>query len=82
MEYQQLVVIVALVLFGIPLSVLIFFVCRRLHEMHKLSKTRGTVYVSEDGGVYLELDDDKAFEQRVLVLRVKKLKPRGGKENV
>lgn len=80
MDYQQAVILAAIVLFGVPVATLIFFVCRRLHEMHKLSKTRGTIFVSADGGAYLEIDDENAFDQNKIVLRVKKLRT-GGKEN-
>lgn len=82
MEYKEALIFVSIFVIGIPLATLIFFVCRRLHEMHILAKTRGTIYVAEDKSAYLEIDDEAAFDSSKIVLRVKKLNTKqGGTKN-
>lgn len=82
MGYQEALIILIIVIVGIPLAALIFFICRRLHEMHLLAKTRGTIYVAADKSAYLEIDDESAFDNSKIVLRVKKLnEKRGGTNN-
>lgn len=79
MNYEYAIAVMAIVLFGIPLTALIFFVCRRLHELHRESRYAGTIYLNDNRDAYLELDNEEAFSRRFVVLRVKKLK--GGSRN-
>ena len=74
---MQIFIILMIVIFaGFPLTVLTFHVVRRLIELHKIMNPVGTLYVTEDDEIYMELDDRTILEkpQGSVVMRVAKAK--------
>lgn len=69
-----LVILLGVIFIGIPFVMLAFNVIRRLHEMHKLMKPVGTLFVTDEREIYLELDDSTIIDKPygTVVLRVSK----------
>lgn len=82
MNVTQAVVLAAVFLFGVPFTALVYFVCRRLAELHREARTCGTLYVSPEREVFLglEVNAEEVFDKRTVTLKVKKVK--GGNHNV
>ena len=74
------IILIALILtIGIPLIVLTFFVCRRLHEMHNTHNTiEGELFVSDDGQIFSEfgIPIDEICKREYLLLKVHHVKPK------
>ena len=80
MSNQAFILILVLVLvIGIPLVVLTFFVCRRLHEMHTTHNTiEGELFVSDDGEIFSEfgIPVSELCEREYILLKVHHIKPK------
>ena len=73
-----ILLVILIVLIGIPLIVLTFFVCRRLHEMHTTHNTiEGELFVSDDGGIFSEfgIPVSELCEREYVLLKVHHIKP-------
>lgn len=79
MNTHDIIVLAAIILLGVPFTTLVFFVCRRLREMHRLSKPSGYLFFTEEREAYMQLNDESAFDKGKIVLVVKKIKTKGGK---
>lgn len=74
-----ILLVILIVLIGIPLIVLTFFVCRRLHEMHTTHNTiEGELFVSDDGGIFSEfgIPVSELCERKYVLLKVHHIKPK------
>ena len=74
-----ILLVILIVLIGIPLIVLTFFVCRRLHEMHTTHNTiEGELFVSDDGGIFSEfgISVSELCEREYVLLKVHHIKPK------
>lgn len=74
-----ILLVILIVLIGIPLIVLTFFVCRRLHEMHTTHNTiEGELFVSDDGGIFSEfgIPVSELCEREYVLLKVHHIKPK------
>lgn len=80
MSNTTFVLLIVLVLvIGIPLIVLTFFVCRRLHEMHTTHNTiEGELFVSDDGGIFSEfgIPVTELCKREYILLKVHHIKPK------
>lgn len=74
-----ILLIVLMLLIGIPLIVLTFFVCRRLHEMHTTHNTiEGELFVSDSGEIFSEfgIPVSELCEREYILLKVHHVKPK------
>lgn len=73
-SWTGLVVLLGVIFIGIPFVMLSFNVIRRLMELHKLMHPVGTLFITDDNDMYLELDDDSVIKKPygTVVLRVNK----------
>ena len=76
LNMQILVLLLGVIFIGFPVTVLAFHVVRRMIELHKLTHPKGTLYVTDDEEVYMELDDRSILEKPygTVVMRVSKVR--------
>lgn len=74
LNLQLLIILLAIIFIGFPFIILVYHVVRRLVELHKLTHPIGTLFVTKDHEVYLELDDSTIIDHPsgTVVLRVSK----------
>jgi hypothetical protein len=74
LNLQLLIILLAIIFIGFPFIILVYHIVRRLVELHKLTHPIGTLFVTKDREVYLELDDSTIIDHPsgMVVLRVSK----------
>lgn len=77
---HALILLIALIaVIGIPLIILTFFVCRRLHEMHATHNViEGELFVSDDGEIFSEfgIEVSELCKRDYILLKVHHVKPK------
>ena len=75
--YAPFIIISAIILIGLPIIVLTFFIIKRLRELSVTRNIFGAIYITEEGEAFVEFyADPKTLEsKKYVLLEIGKIKP-------
>lgn len=75
--YAPFIIISSIILIGLPIIVLTFFIIKRLRELSVTRNIFGAIYITEEGEAFVEFyADPKALEsKKYVLLEIGKIKP-------
>ena len=75
--YAPFIIISAIILIGLPIIVLTFFIIKRLRELSVTRNILGAIYITEEGEAFVEFyADPKTLEsKKYVLLEIGKIKP-------